>query len=232
MEIIAHVHNAFVEKFGTPRQSGLVADVESRIVFTPDYRVPEALRGIEEYSHLWILWSFHQNKPKEWSPTIRPPRLGGNVRMGVFATRSPYRPNNIGLSCVRLLRVEHTKNEGAVLVIGGADMIDGTPVIDIKPYLPYADSYPEAKGGFGARHTEDQLNVTMDEPYRSMIPEDQRAIIMDLLRQDPRPHYHKDPERKYGMAYGDLNVLFTVDGASLKVCGVEKRNEPTITEET
>lgn len=219
MEIIAHVRNGFPAKFGLPRQSGLVDAVEALVVFTPQYRVAEALRGLEGYSHIWLLWDFHQahRKPGEWSPTVRPPRLGGNVRMGVFATRSPFRPNSIGLSCVRLLRIEETAHDGLALRIAGADMMDGTPVYDIKPYLPYVDAHPEATGGFAAAHVHDQLQVDFPPALLSLVPPTHREAVLGLLAQDPRPAYQQDPGRVYGFAYAGMEIRFSVSGNVLHV---------------
>ena len=220
MKIIAHLHNAFPTKFGLPRQSGLVDELEARVVFTPEYRVPEALRGLQDYSHLWLLWEFSEAKREHWSPTVRPPRLGGNTRMGVFATRSPFRPNPIGLSCVRLLRVEHEPSQGDVLIVAGADLMDGTPIYDIKPYLPYADSHPEAKGGFGEQHRDDAVQVVFPQEWLERVPQELREGLLGVLRQDPRPAYQEDPTRRYGFAYAGMDVRFTVADGVLTVCEI------------
>lgn len=221
MLVIARIHNDFSTKFGLPRQSGLVPQVRSVLVFEPEYRVAEALRGIEGYSHLWLLWEFHQAKRAQWSPTVRPPRLGGNTRMGVFATRSPFRPNPIGLSCVRLEGLQKTENQGTVLLLSGADLMDGTPIYDIKPYLPYADCHPEATGGFAEEVMAHRLQVVFPKRWRALVPEDRLDALMGVLAQDPRPGYQQDPQRVYGFSYAGLEVRFTVDGEILTVCEVE-----------
>lgn len=217
MHVIARIHNDFPTKFGLPRQSGLVEQVEALVVFEPEYRVPEALRGIEGYSHLWLLWEFHQARRETWSPTVRPPRLGGNTRMGVFATRSPFRPNPIGLSCVRLKEVRHTQEWGTVLVIAGADMMDLTPVYDIKPYLPYADCHPEATGGFTQQARRGLLQVEIQPAIMERVPEGRREALLGVLAQDPRPAYQHDPKRVYGFAFAGLEIRFTVEGDTLRV---------------
>ncbi len=215
MEIIAHIYNDFPTKFALPRQSGIVKTLESRIVFTPKYRDEHALRGLEGFSHIWVIWEISGNKKGEWSPTVRPPRLGGNVRMGVFATRSPFRPNPIGLSCVRLERIEQTE-EGSVLVVTGGDMMNGTPIYDIKPYIPYSDSIPEATEGFTASGI-DRLPVSIPDELLALVPEDQRETLLGVLSLDPRPAYHDDPERVYGFSYGDLEIRFRVKDGSVEV---------------
>ena len=225
MKIIAHIHNAFPTKFGLPRQSGLVPEVESVIVFEPEYRVPEALRGLEGYSHLWLIWAFHQAERDTWSPTVRPPKLGGNTRMGVFATRSPFRPNPIGLSCVKLERIERDPKLGHVLVVSGADMMDGTPIYDVKPYIPYADCRPEATEGFTAQTRDREIEVVFPDELLSRVPEEHRAALSGVLAQDPRPGYQHDPERIYGFAYAGLNVRFTVADGTLTVRDVTKEDE-------
>ncbi len=228
MHIIAHVRNDFSTKFGVPRQSGLVQEVESRVVFEPEYRVAEALRGIEDFSHLWLVWGFHEakrggGKDGVWQPTVRPPRLGGNTRLGVFATRSPFRPNPIGLSCVKLLRVEEDPQLGHVLVVSGADMMDGTPVYDVKPYIPYADCHPEATGGFTDQTQKRQVEVVIPEKWLAIIPADKVEALRGVLHQDPRPAYHDDPARVYGFGFADMEVRFRVDGDVLTVCEVTKQ---------
>lgn len=222
MQIIARVHNDFPTKFGLPRQSGLVSEIQSVIVFEPEYRVPEALRGLEGYSHLWILWEFHQAVREKWSPTVRPPRLGGNTRMGVFATRSPFRPNPIGLSCVRLMDVRRTEQHGTVLVVSGADMMDGTPVYDVKPYLPYADCHPEATGGFAqaAMANRPPLKVEIPAECLARISAARRPALIGVLAQDPRPAYQDDPRRVYGLPFAGLDVRFTVADGTLTVVEV------------
>ena len=221
MKIIARIHSDFPEKFGIPRQSGLVEALEATIVFEPEYRNPAALMGITGYSHLWLLWQFSEAVRDTWSPTVHPPRLGGKKHMGVFATRSPFRPNPIGLSSVRLLAVETDPKLGPVLRIAGADLMDGTPIYDIKPYLPYTDSHPDAVGGFADDHVEDRVEVVFPEEPLSQIPAEKQAALMGILSQDPRPSYQNDPERIYGVAFGDKNVRFRVADGVLTVCEVE-----------
>ena len=216
MKIIARIRNAYDGKFGVPRQSGLVEEVISTIVFEPEYRVAEAMRGIEEFSHLWLIWAFDRAEREEWSPTVRPPRLGGNQRIGVFATRSPYRPNAIGLSCVRLLGVEKGK-DGTVMKVAGADLMNGTPIYDIKPYLPYADCRPEATGGFTDRTEKRTVTVEIpEETAKKMNPEDRKALEA-VLREDPRPAYQDDPERIYAFEFGGRHVEFRVADQVLSV---------------
>lgn len=219
MEItpIAYIKSDFPEKFGIPRQSGLVEELTATVVFQPPYRVPDALRGLEGFSHLWLIWEFSQARRESWSPTVRPPRLGGNKRLGVFATRSPFRPNPLGLSCVRLLEVRQDREQGTVLVVSGADLLDGTPIYDIKPYLPYADCKPEAMGGFAARPKGADLAVDCSPALLDRVPEDKRAALLAVLAQDPRPQYQDDPERVYGMAFAGLEVKFRVAGERLTV---------------
>ena len=233
MQVIARVHNDFPTKFGLPRQSGLVSEIQSVIVFEPEYRVPEALRGLEGYSHLWILWEFHQAVREKWSPTVRPPRLGGNTRMGVFATRSPFRPNPIGLSCVQLVDIRRTEQHGTVLVVSGADMMDGTPVYDIKPYLPYADCHPEATGGFAqaAMATRQPLKVDIPEEFLARIPATRRPVLIGVLSQDPRPAYQNDPRRVYGLPFARLDVRFTVAEGTLTVVEVTEYTEDRMGEQ-
>ena len=214
---IAHIRSDFSEKFGIPRQSGLVEELTATVVFQPPYRVPDALRGLEGFSHLWLIWEFSQARREGWSPTVRPPRLGGNKRLGVFATRSPFRPNPLGLSCVRLLEVRQDREQGTVLVVSGADLLDGTPIYDIKPYLPYADCKPEAVGGFAARPKGADLAVDCSPALLDRVPEDKRAALLAVLAQDPRPQYQDDPERVYGMAFAGLEVKFRVAGERLTV---------------
>ena len=209
----------FPDKFGIPRQSGLTS-LASRIVFEPEFRDPNALRGIEGWSHLWILWIFSEAVRPGWSPTVRPPRLGGNERVGVFATRSPFRPNNIGLSSVKLERVEHTENEGDVLIVSGADLMDGTPIIDIKPYVPYADAHPEASGGFAAEKFGKKLKVVFPEELLSRVEPGKREGLKDLLAEDPRPAVQDDPERVYGMRFSDVEIKFVVSDGVLSVVDI------------
>lgn len=208
MEVIAQIRNDFATKFGLPRQAGLAPSLRSKIVFEPRFRVPEALRGIEGFSHLWLIWGFSQSQG--WSPTVRPPRLGGNVRMGVFATRSPFRPNPLGLSCVKLETIEDDPANGRVLVVSGADLMDGTPIYDIKPYLPGVDAHPEAKGGFVEANPRQLLEVEIAPELAARLDEAQLATLHEILAQDPRPAYHDDPDRVYGFSYAGLEIHFTV----------------------
>lgn len=219
LRVIARMESDFPDKFGIPRQSGLTS-LTSRIVFEPEFRDPNALRGIEGWSHLWILWIFSEAVRPGWSPTVRPPRLGGNERVGVFATRSPFRPNNIGLSSVKLERVEHTENEGDVLIVSGADLMDGTPIIDIKPYVPYADAHPEASGGFAAEKFGKKLKVVFPEELLSRVEPGKREGLKDLLAEDPRPAVQDDPERVYGMRFSDVEIKFVVSDGVLSVVDV------------
>ena len=221
MKIIGRIHNGFPTKFGLPRQSGLVKELASTIVFEPEYRNPDALRGLEGYSHLWIIWQFHKAQRDGWTPTVRPPRLGGNVRMGVFATRSPFRPNPIGLSCVKLERMETTADKGIVLHVSGADLMDGTPIYDIKPYLPYVDIIPDATGGFAAAHEDDHVEVVFPEEWLRIVPAELQNGLIGVLRQDPRPAYQNDPDRIYGFPYAGLEIHFTVRDGVLTVCSVD-----------
>lgn len=222
MKTIARIQSDFKEKFGIPRQSGLVPQTRARIVFEPEYRNPDALRGIDGYSHLWLIWSFSKAERDGWSPTVRPPRLGGNTRMGVFATRSPFRPNAIGLSCVTLEDILLHTPQGPVLVVGGADLMDGTPIYDIKPYLPHIDSHPEARGGFAAAQADYALRVDFPQALLQKIDEDKREAILGVLAGDPRPAYQSDPERVYGVRYARYNVRFTVENGTLTVCGIDE----------
>ena len=217
MKTIARIHSAFPTKFGIPRQAGLVPELRSLVVFEPEYRNPDALRGIEEFSHLWLIWEFSEARRADWSPTVRPPRLGGNTRMGVFATRSPFRPNPIGLSCVELLEVRDTAEWGTVLMVGGGDLMDGTPIYDVKPYIPYADCRPEAAGGFTDRAGDFLLQVELPEDLAEKVPPEQREALLGVLSHDPRPSYHSDPERIYGMNFGNLDVRFRVAEGRLRV---------------
>ncbi|MDE7170429.1 MAG: tRNA (N6-threonylcarbamoyladenosine(37)-N6)-methyltransferase TrmO [Oscillospiraceae bacterium] len=222
MKAIAHIRSDFSSKFGVPRQAGLVEELRAAIVFEPPYRVPEALRGIEGFSHLWLIWEFSKNKRQNWSPTVRPPRLGGNQRMGVFATRSPFRPNPIGLSCVKLEGVELDTPDGPVLVVSGADLVDGTPIFDIKPYLPYADCRPEAVGGFAGAAPEGALTVDIPPHLLERVRSDRRAALAGVLAQDPRPHYQDDPQRVYGFGFAGLEVRFRVGDGVLTVVDISK----------
>ena len=218
---IAHIESDFSEKFGIPRQAGVVEELRARVVFDGEYRNDEALRGIEGFSHLWLIWHFSASERDSWSPTVRPPRLGGNVRMGVFATRSPFRPNALGLSCVRLLGVEKLEGKGTTLLVGGADLMDGTPIFDVKPYVPYADCRPEAAGGF-APDPGKTLEVVFRAAALEKIPEEKREALRGVLSNDPRPRYQDDPERVYAMSFAGLNVRFQVRDNILTVTEVER----------
>ena len=217
MKVIAHIRSDFASKFGVPRQSGLVDALEAAIVFEPEYRNPDAVRGLEGFSHLWLIWAFHQAVRSTWSPTVRPPRLGGNARMGVFATRSPFRPNPIGLSSVRLDRVEITPDLGPVIYVRGADLVDGTPIFDIKPYIPYADSHPDAIAGFASAPAGETLTVVIPPEQLMKVPERHREALRGVLAQDPRPHYQNDPERVYGFQFAGMEVRFSVAEQTLTV---------------
>ena len=221
INIIARMHSDFATKFGIPRQSGLVEELRSTIVFEPEYRNADALRGIEGFSHLWIIWQFSEAVRTGWSPTVRPPRLGGNTRMGVFATRSPFRPNNLGLSCVKLLGVEETAEFGTVVHVGGADLMDGTPIFDIKPYIPYADCQPDATGGFTDTAGEFILQVVFPEHLLALLPADKRQAAISVLSHDPRPSYQRKPDRVYGLTFAGFDIRFTVEADVLTVVGVE-----------
>lgn len=218
---IAVIRTDFKEKFGIPRQSGRAPSLTAEIVFEPEYRNPDALRGIEGFSHLWLLFDFSKAHREEWSPTVRPPRLGGNTRVGVFASRSPFRPNPIGLSCVRLLRVENRANEGNVLIVSGADLLDGTPILDIKPYLPFADCQTDATAGYAGAHEGHTLQVADPNEFLLKIPEGKRAGLLECLADDPRPSYQDDPDRIYGMRFGNYEIKFTVSGEILTVFGID-----------
>lgn len=220
MQVIARMRSDFPTKFGIPRQSGLVEELVSEVVFEPAYRNDDALRGITGFSHLWLIWEFSEAVRDTWSPTVRPPRLGGNTRLGVFATRSPFRPNPIGLSCVRLLGLRPRAGEGTALLVAGADLMDGTPIYDIKPYLPYADAHPEAVGGFTETADDRLLTVDFPAPLRERIPPRLREALVGVLAHDPRPSYQSDPSRVYGMRFGDFDVRFTVADDVLTVCEV------------
>jgi len=222
MKVIARIHSDFPEKFGIPRQSGLVPQAKAKIVFEPEYRVADALRGIEEYSHLWLIWSFSKAERETWSPTVRPPRLGGNRRVGVFATRSPFRPNAVGLSSVTLEEMRLSTPEGPVLIVGGADLMDGTPIYDIKPYLPYVDCHPDARGSFSDTHAGYALCVHMPDDLSACVPQDKIDALIGVLAGDPRPSYQSDPERVYGVMFAGMNVKFQVDGDQLYVTDIQK----------
>lgn len=221
MRVIARIHTDFPTKFGIPRQSGMVGNLTSTIVFEPEFRNPDALRGIEEYSHLWLIWQFSENVRESWSPTVRPPRLGGNVRKGVFATRSPFRPNSLGLSSVELLSVDYQTPQGPVLVVGGADLMDETPIFDIKPYLPHVDAHPEARGGFAAEVKDYALKVDFPAEWLAAIPEEKRDGLIQILSQDPRPSYQKDPDRVYGFPFAGKEIRFRVRDGVLQVVEIQ-----------
>lgn len=222
LKAVARMRNDFPTKFGLPRQSGMVQTLESTVVFEPEFRNPDMLRGLEGFTHLWLLWGFSQNLRADWSPTVRPPRLGGNARMGVFATRSPFRPNPIGLSCVELKSVNLTDPSFPILTVLGSDLMDGTPIYDIKPYLPYADSVPHARGGFAHGAPDAALTVDFHEQWLRLIPPEKQATLFSVLAGDPRPAYQDDPERVYGFFYGGFDVRFRVDGNQLTVVEVVK----------
>ena len=220
---IAKMHSDFATKFGIPRQSGLVETLRSTIVFEPQYRNADALRGLEDFSHLWIIWQFSEAVRSEWTPTVRPPRLGGNVRMGVFATRSPFRPNAIGLSCVKLIGLEQTQTQGTVIHVAGADLMDGTPILDIKPYIPSCDAHPDALGGFTTNADDYLLRVIFPPELLAQLPEDKRDAAVDVLSHDPRPSYQSDPERLYGLSFAGFDIRFCVENDTLFVKEVIKQ---------
>lgn len=229
LKIIARIYTDFKEKFGIPRQSGIADGTVGKIVFEKEYRRSEALRGIEGYSHLWLLWQFSEAVREEWSPTVRPPRLGGNKRVGVFATRSPFRPNPIGLSSVKLERIEHTENFGDVLIVRGADILDGTPIYDIKPYLKFTDSHEDAVCGFSDGALDYSLSVDFPEEFLSKVREDDRGALLTILKGDPRPSYKDEGEREYGMKYADYEVFFKVSGGALTVTKIISKKDLTNT---
>ena len=220
LRAIARIESPFATKFGIPRQSGLVNDLRARVVFEPPYRNRDALRGIDGFSHLWLIWVFDRAARDDWSPTVRPPRLGGNQRLGVFATRSPFRPNPVGLSSVELERVEDDPSRGPVLCVRGADLADGTPILDIKPYLPYTDAHPGARGGFAADTPAAALSVEIAPSLLERVPEDERAALVGVLSHDPRPRYQNDPARVYGFVFAGLEVRFRVSGDCLQVVDI------------
>ncbi len=227
LKIIGRIYTDFPEKFGIPRQSGLVKGALGTVVFEPEYRRKEAFRGLEGYSHIWILWGFSKAERKNWSATVKPPRLGGKKRMGVFATRSPFRPNPIGMSAVKLEEIVMDKKLGPVLKVSGVDMLDGTPVYDIKPYLPYTDSYEEASEGFAKEVFEHRLEVLFPEELLLKVPTEQRESLVEILSQDPRTAYIDDEERLWGVSYGGVNVRFKVAESCLRVCEVEELSSHT-----
>ncbi|MGI6497482.1 MAG: tRNA (N6-threonylcarbamoyladenosine(37)-N6)-methyltransferase TrmO [Oscillospiraceae bacterium] len=220
MRVIAHIEGDFKTKFGVPRQSGLVDTLEASIVFEPGYRNPDALRGLESFSHIWLLWQFSENVQSGWSPTVRPPRLGGNARLGVFATRSPFRPNAIGLSSVRLNRIDLHTPSGPILHVSGADLMDKSPIYDIKPYLPYTDSHPEAICHPAFQADKPLLSVSFPPDLLRLIPEERQKALIDTLEQDPRPSYHAKPDRVYGLSFHTFDIQFTVSHHQLTVCNV------------
>lgn len=222
MKIIGRIVTDFSSKFGLPRQSGLVETITGKIVFEEEFRVTEAFRGLEEFSHIWILWQFSEAVRDSWSPTVRPPMLGGNKRVGVFATRSPFRPNSIGLSSVKLERIDYTDKDGPVLYVSGCDLMDGTPIYDIKPYLPYTDSHPDASGGFTSALADRSLEIVIPADLLSVIPEDKRETLISVLSQDPRPSYQNDSERVYGFGFAGCEIKFTVSDGVLTVVSAEK----------
>jgi tRNA-Thr(GGU) m(6)t(6)A37 methyltransferase TsaA len=219
---IAHIRSDFSTKFGIPRQSGLVQQLRATIVFEPEFRNADALRGMEGFSHLWLIWQFSEAVRSGWSPTVRPPRLGGNTRMGVFATRSPFRPNNLGLSCVTFLGLEETEEWGTVIHVGGADLMDGTPIFDIKPYIPYADCQPDALGGFTDTAGEFLLEVDFPPQLMAILPAEKQEAAVEVLSHDPRPSYQRKPGRVYGLTFAGFDIRFTVEENTLTVIGVEK----------
>ena len=217
LKVIARIHTEFPDKFGIPRQSGLVPSLRGEIVFEPEFRTMDAVRGLEEFSHIWLLWEFSQAKKDGYALTVTPPRLGGKIRKGVFATRAPYRPNPIGLYSVQLERIYYDKKRGPVLVVLGADLLDGTPIYDIKPYLPYADAHPDASGGFGEAHREDEIQVVFSEELLIRMPEHLRESAQAVLRQDPRAAYNKKPDYVYGMSFGGYDIRFVIEDEVLVV---------------
>lgn len=221
MNIIARVHTDFKTKFGLPRQSGLIPELKGRIIFEPEYRHPQSCRGLEGFSHIWILWQFSESKKSHWAATVTPPRLGGKTRVGVFATRAPYRPNNIGISCVKLERIEQNEKLGTVLHVSGIDMMDGTPIYDIKPYIPYTDCHPEARDGFVSETKMYELEVEFPEELLQIIPKEKRQAIIKVLKQDPRPAYDTDPDRCYGVDFAGFDIRFRVKDSLLIVCEIE-----------
>ena len=222
LKVIARIHGDLPTKFGIPRQSGLVESLQAKIIFEPEFRQAESLRGLEDFSHIWLIWGFSENIRENWSPTVRPPRLGGNTRMGVFATRSSFRPNGLGLSCVKLEKITHDKEQGDILVVSGADLMDGTPIYDIKPYIP-VDCHPEASKGFTSQNADYTLEVSIPENLLSLIPPKKRDTLRDIIAQDPRPAYHDDEERTYGFPFAGYEVKFKVQGKTATVTHIEKK---------
>lgn len=224
LKVIAHIYNDYTEKFGIPRQSGIIA-IESKIIFEPEFRNREAFRGLEEYNYLWLLWDFSESHC-EWSPTVRPPKLGGNTRMGVFATRSPFRPNSIGLSSVKLKKIEFTKANGPIITVSGADILNGTPIYDIKPYIKYADSHEDANNGFALSDVSDSLSVEIPSSMLSVVTPKKRDILVKILSQDPRPAYKCDSNTEYGIKFAEYNIKFNIQDKILTVTNIEKQKEP------
>ncbi len=225
MQVIAHINTEFPTKFGIPRQSGIIESLKGSIVFEPEYRNPDAIRGLEDFSHLWLIWEFSEAKREGWSPTVRPPRLGGNTRKGVFATRSPFRPNPIGLSSVKLEKIEMDPKLGPILHVSGADLMDGTPIYDIKPYIAYTDSHPDAVSGFANKPAEYLLDVEVAKELIDIVPEKQRESLIAVLAHDPRPQYQDDPERIYGMSFDQYEVRFKVKDLNLTVIDIKKAQD-------
>ena len=223
IEPIAKIKTDFPTKFGIPRQSGIVKELCGRIVFEKKYRSPDAIRGLEDFSHIWVIWGFSENTGREYSPTVRPPKLGGNKRMGVFATRSPFRPNGLGLSCLKLEKIEYNERDGYTLTVSGADMVDGTPIYDIKPYLAFTDSVPYARGGFTEDLGLEDLSVTVDTPFPKSFPKEKIDTLCRILAEDPRPSYIEDTDRVYGFFFCDHEIKFKVKDKFLTVISVEKR---------
>ena len=222
IEPIARIRSDFSSKFGIPRQSGLVAELQATIIFEPAYRNADALRGMEDFSHLWLIWQFSENVRSQWSPTVRPPRLGGNTRLGVFATRSPFRPNNLGLSCVKLVGLEQTQEYGTVIHVAGADLMDGTPIFDIKPYIPYSDCHQDALGGFTDTTPRETLQVSIDPVLLKKLPESKQEALIGVLTQDPRPSYQNDPDRIYGLPFAGFDIRFRVQDTVLTVIEIKE----------
>ena len=227
MKVIARMKSDFPDKFGIPRQSGLVGSLRSTIIFEPEFRNTDALRGLDDFSHLWLIWQFSEAVRDDWSPTVRPPRLGGNKRLGVFATRSPFRPNSIGLSSVKILGLENTNDYGTVIHVAGADLMDGTPIFDIKPYIPYCDCHTDASGGFTETAHDYLLNVNISNNLMNKIPENKREALIDVLSHDPRPSYQQDSERIYGLTFSELNIRFQVDNGCLTVIEITNSQKET-----
>ncbi len=220
--IIARIRSDFPEKFGIPRQSGLLGQLKSTIVFEPEFRNADALRGMDGFSHLWLLWIFSENIRDTWSPTVRPPRLGGNKRLGVFATRSSFRPNPIAMSCVKIEEINLSTPDGPQIVVSGADLMDGTPIVDIKPYLPYSDSKPDASGGFAESVRHETLEVEISSEILEKFPEDKRESLLEILKEDPRPHYQNNPDRLYGLSFADHEIKFKVCDSTLRVISIKR----------